>query len=71
MTSVLVKWPLSTGEHFELTINDVYDDALSATDGSPCESLADSHSVEMYIVKTNRGVFVLCRRCCKKLGLPI
>ena len=68
MPSVWVKWQMSA-EYSELTINDVLGEVLRATDNLPCEARGELHSGKMYIVKTARGAYVLCQRCCMTLAL--
>jgi hypothetical protein len=71
MPSVWVKWKLSSFDHSEITINDVLGEALLASGQPDCEALGDTHAGKMYLVETKGGVFVLCRRCCRTLGLPL
>jgi len=71
MSSIWVKWPLSTFDYTEITINDVLGEAARALSTAPCEARGEIHSDKMYVVDTKRGVYVLCHRCCKALGLPL
>jgi hypothetical protein len=70
MASVWVRWRISTGDYSEITINDVIGEAARALNQGPCEARGDRHNERMYLVTTNRGPYILCRRCCKLLGLP-
>ena len=70
MASVWAKWQISTGDHFEITINDVLGEARLALGQYTCEGRDKPHGGKAYIVTTSAGRFVLCRRCCEKLGLP-
>jgi hypothetical protein len=36
-----------------------------------CEARDEQHGGEMYVARTKQGPYVLCRDCCKKLGLPL
>jgi len=71
MQSVWVKWQMSTFEPIEITINDVLGEVSRAKGDPPCEARGALHTEEKYIVETKKGLYVLCRRCCKILGLPI
>jgi hypothetical protein len=70
MASVWVRWRNSSGEHTEITINDVLGETSLALGEYKCEAFGERHNPKTYIVKTNKGPFVLCRRCCKQIGLP-
>jgi hypothetical protein len=70
MPSLHVRWRISDGEYSEITINDVLGEVDPSPGQAPCEALGEKHSEKMFIVKTKLGVYVLCRRCCKQLGLP-
>jgi hypothetical protein len=70
MPSVWVKWRLSPFDYSEITINDVLGEVSGARDAR-CEARGEVHNGKTYIVKTKRGVNVLCRSCCKILGLPV
>src|SRR5258708_10585901 len=69
--SVWIRWRLSPFEYSEITINNVFDEVNRALDEPPVEALGELHTGKTYIVNTNGGAYVLCRRRCKKLGLPI
>ena len=69
MASVWVKWRLSTFEYAELSINDVLGEVSRASNDPGCEARGESHTEKTYIVTTKEGVYVLCSRCCKTLGL--
>jgi hypothetical protein len=71
MPSVWVKWQISTFDYTEITINDVLGEVSRAVDEPPCEARGESHSGKTYILTTKRGTYVLCRRCCKILGLAV
>jgi hypothetical protein len=71
MASVWVRWRMSTAEYREITINDVLGEVTRALDEHPCEARGERHSAKIYLVATKiGGPYVLCRRCCKELGLP-
>jgi hypothetical protein len=71
MPSVWVKWPHSHFYYSEITINDVLGEVGRAPSTIPCEALDDPHSEKKYAVKTKLGAYVLCRQCCKVLGLRL
>jgi len=71
MQSVWVKWKMSALEYWELTVNDVVGEVCRAIGGPPCEARGELHSSDKYAVYTKRGLYVLCRLCCKTLGLPL
>jgi len=71
MQSVWVKWKISALEYSELTIDDILGEVGRAVDKPPCESRGDPHSLDTYIANTKRGPYVLCRQCCKRLGLAL
>jgi hypothetical protein len=71
MQSVWVKWNISSLEYWELTINDVLGELSEALGTYSCEARDEEHGAKMYVARTNKGPYVLCRRCCKKLGLPL
>jgi hypothetical protein len=62
---------MSTFDYTEITINDVLGEAKRALDEPPCEARGEIHGGKAYIVDTKKGPYVLCRRCCKILGLPV
>jgi hypothetical protein len=71
MQSVWVKWKISSLEHWELTINDVQGEISKSSGYQSCEARDEEHGGETYVAWTRFGPYVLCRRCCKKLGLPL
>jgi len=71
MPSVWVKWRVSTFDYTEITINDVLGEVSRAVDDPQCEARGDLHGGKKYIVETKKGPYVLCRHCCKILGLPV
>jgi hypothetical protein len=71
MPSVWVKWRHSSFDYTEITINDVLGEVSNAKGGPPCEARGEVHKGKTYIVATKYGVHVLCRLCCKTLGLPL
>jgi hypothetical protein len=62
---------MSTFEPVEITINDVLGEVNLAMDDPPCEVRGELHTGKKYVVETKKGPYVLCRRCCKVLGLPV
>lgn len=71
MPSVWVKWAISSFDYTEITINDVVGEVARASGMASCEGRGDLHGDGTYIVHTRKGPFVLCRRCCKTLGLRL
>jgi hypothetical protein len=71
MPSLWVKWRLSSFDFAEITINDVLGEASRSVDEKPCEARSELHGGKTYIVDTKKGLYVLCRRCCKVIGLPV
>jgi len=71
MQSVWVKWNISSLEYWELTSNDVLGEVSKASGKYSCEARDEAHGGEMYVARTKQGPYVLCRQCCKKLGLPL
>ena len=71
MPRVWVKWRISTFDFTEITVNDVLGEVSRAKDDPPCEARGELHAGKKYIVETKKGPFVLCRRCCKVIGLPV
>lgn len=70
MPSVWVRWQGWEGEYFEITINDVLGDATRSWDNNSCEAREEQHGDRKYLVNTIWGPIILCRKCCKKIGLP-
>jgi hypothetical protein len=71
MPSVWVKWRLSPFEYSEISINDALREVSPAVEGPSVRSATEVQNGKTNIVETKGAVYVLCRRCCKTLGLPV
>lgn len=70
MPSIWVRWRSWEGEYFEITINDVLGDATRSWDSNPREAREEQHGERKYLVNTRWGPIILCKKCCRKIGLP-
>jgi len=57
--------------YWELSNSDVVGKITKALGKYSCEARDEKHKGELYVVRTNQGPYVLCRGCCKKLGLSV
>lgn len=71
MPSLWVKGRISKFGYSEITINDVLGEVGRAIGRHPCESSANRHSEDTFVLKTKKGMYVVCRLCCRTLGLPL
>jgi hypothetical protein len=71
MPSLWVKWRISPFDYTEITVNDVLGEVSHALHEPQCEARGENHGVQTFVVITKRGTYVLCRQCCKMLGLPM